>query len=186
MIKLSLLILTTENRKIWMDRMDFITKWQISQLSNPDEVEVIVVKDNGERTIGEKRNIAMDQAKGIAVSYIDEDDIICDGYVQRGIDFANSDKDVASLIGLYFANGIYDRPFRHSLIYKKWDTKPTLYERCPNHLNFVKKELVKDIKFEHKNFGEDGTASLLIRDKELLKTEYEINQCLYLYFARSK
>lgn len=184
--KLSILVLSTHKREKWLERIEDVLSWQIRHFCNPGDVQYVLEIDGGAKTIGEKRNMAMSKANGIAVAYLDEDDFIGDQYIQRGIQFAESDKDVATLRGLYFTNGVYDRPFEHSLRYKEWSQDSSLYRRCPNHINFIKRDLIKDIPFEHKNFGEDGTASLLWRDKGIFKTEFEIPETLYFYFARSK
>ncbi len=183
--KLSLLILTTEKRKKWLDRMVFTINWQTAQLANPDDVEVVIICDDGRMTIGEKRNIAMQKANGIAVSYIDEDDFLGDQYIKRGVEFANSGCDCASLIGLYFVNGVFGKPFRHNLSFKEWYEVPEYYARTINHLNFVKRDLVKNYKFEHKDFGEDGTISMIWQKDGIFKTQFEIKEVLYFYFARS-
>lgn len=184
--KLSILILTTYKRKKWLDRMEFILDWQIAQLKNKDDVEIIIIIDDGERTIGTKRNEAVERANGIAMAFVDEDDFIGDQYLQRGLDFVNSGKDVASLIGLYFSNGVYDRPFVHSDQYTHWYTEPTRYIRNNNHLNFIKTQIARKIKYEEVNFGEDGRYSEKLKASGLIKTEFEIKEVLYFYFARSK
>lgn len=184
--KLSILVLTTYKRKKWLDRIEFILDWQLAQLENKDEVEIIIIIDDGERTIGDKRNEAVERANGIAMAFLDEDDFIGDQYLQRGIDFANSGKDVASLIGLYFLNGVYDRPFVHSNQYTHWYTESHRYVRNNNHLNYIKTSIARQIKYPSQNFGEDGKYSEQLKASGLIKTEFEIKEVLYFYFARSK
>ncbi len=52
----------------------------------------------------------------------------------------------------------------------------------PNHLNFQKLSLVKDIPFPDQVFGEDGKQSYAMRDAGIFKTEYKIPEVIYHYF----
>lgn len=185
-MKLSILIPNLNSRAYWLERIMYNLNWQIAQCTEPDQVEILVLKDDGEETTGAKSNKLMDMATGIAIARVDDDDMVCDQYIQKGLDFANSDKDVASLTGLYFLNGVYDRPFFHSIQYEKWWHDMNAYYRCNNHLNFVKRDLVKHIRYQDKTVGEDGNWSMDIKNAGVLKTEYEIRECLYLYYARTK
>ena len=47
---------------------------QISQLENPDDVELVVFMDNKRRSIGHKRQGVLDLAKGLFIAYVDDDD----------------------------------------------------------------------------------------------------------------
>lgn len=47
-----------------------------------NEVEIITHEDNREITIGEKRNILLNKAKGKMISFIDDDDDVSDDYFQ--------------------------------------------------------------------------------------------------------
>lgn len=184
--KLSILIPSTNDRRLFNERINSIIQWQRKQLSNPDDVQVLWDVDNGERTIGAKRNYLVNMAGSEAMAFVDSDDVICDGYLQRGIDFVNSGMDAASLMGLYFENGIYRKPFLHSNKYTHWYETDQYYIRNNNHLNFIKTSIAKQIPFPNQSFGEDGQQSQALKDSGLIKTEFEIKQILYLYFARSK
>jgi hypothetical protein len=182
--KLAILIPTTHDRKFFNERLKYILEWQRKQLANPEDVQILWNYNDG--TIGEKRNGLVDVVESEGMSFVDSDDMVCDGYLQRGIDFVNSGMDAASLIGLYFANGVYDRPFYHSNKNTHWYTLPDRYIRTVNHLNFIKTSIAKQIPYEHKSFGEDGTMADALKASGLIKTEFEIKEVLYLYFARSK
>lgn len=186
MLKLSIMIPTTHSRETWNERIKFILEWQIKQLKNPDEVEIVWNYDNGEKTTGFKRNECIGMAKGTAMAFVDSDDLVCDGYIQHGIDFVNSGMDAASLVGLYFLNGVYDRPFLHSNKYTHWYQDDKFYYRNNNHLNYFKRDLVKHLRYENIRVGEDGKYSEQLKASGVIKTEFEIKQCLYLYFDRTK
>jgi len=186
MPKLTVMIPTLESRKHYLRKLLSKLEWQQQQLHNPNDVEIIICSDNGEQTTGHKRNFCVDTAKGIAMAFIDDDDDITDRYLQKGVEFADSDKDVASLIGLYFNAGVYDRPFHHSLKYTTATHDSKMYYRAPLHINFVKREKVKHIKYPEKNIGEDGTWMDSVVREGVLKTEFEIKETLYLYYAGKK
>lgn len=180
------MIPTLESRKNYFEKLLFKLQWQRLLLPNPNDVEIIICRDNGEKTTGWKRNWCVDQAKGVAMAFIDDDDDVTDRYLLKGIEFADSDKDVASLIGMYFAHGVYDRPFLHSLKYSSATQDANFYYRAPLHINFIKRDIVKHIKYPEKNIGEDGTWMDSVVSAGLLKTEFEIKETLYLYYAGKK
>lgn len=182
--KLSILIPSTNDRRTFNERIYYILKWQIELFSLEDDVELLFNFEDG--TIGAKRNELVRKAKGEAMAFVDSDDLVCDGYLKHGMDFVNSGMDAASLIGLYFHNGIYDRPFVHSNQYTHWYTEPHRYVRTVNHLNFIKTDIARKISYPEKNFGEDGCYSDDLKASGLIKTEFEIKQALYIYFATSK
>lgn len=183
--KLSILIPTTNNRLRFNDRIISTLEWQRAHLVRPFEVQVLFSFDDN-KTIGEKRNDLVKEAKGTIMAFVDSDDVICDGYLQHGLDCYDSGMDAATLTGLYFINGIYDRPFYHSDKYHKWYQDDKAYYRTVNHLNFIKTAIAKQIPYEHKSFGEDGVYSEQLKASGLIKTQFQIEQCLYLYFARTK
>jgi len=71
---LSLLICSLKDRQGYLERLMQILDPQLSGIE--DKVEVIVELDNGERSIGAKRNALLDKAKGEYLAFIDDDDII--------------------------------------------------------------------------------------------------------------
>lgn len=155
-------------------------------------VIIIVDKDNRERTIGEKRN----QLTEIAIingathrAFIDDDDMVESNYLALNAPGIIGDYDCNSLVGIYSCNGHTDpnkHIFIHSLKYTHWYEDDKYYYRNPNHLNFVKLDLIKDIKFQHKNEGEDGCWSEDLFRLQRLKNEYEITEPFYHYLFRTK
>ena len=181
-IKISLLIPTLVSREAYYNKLLSKLWWR----GMYEEVELVREIDNGEQSIGKKRNSLMARATGEYACFIDDDDDVSDDYITHLLYAAKSGADCASLKGLYFVNGVFDRPFIHTLKCGEWYTAPDAYYRSPNHLNLIKRDLVKDIAFEEKNFGEDGCWSMEILKQGRIKTQYEIPQTLYFYNARSK
>ncbi len=149
-------------------------------------IELVAHNDNGEKTTGLKRNECIAEAlkRGCTHgAFHDDDDLPSETYIQRAIEFMNSGMDCASLVGQIYWNGKPGKPFLHSLEYKEWFEDQNNYYRMPNHLNFVKLDLIKDIKYPDQVFGEDGVWSYAVRDAGVLKTEFKIEEVIYHYFC---
>ena len=142
--------------------------------------------DNREKTIGQKRNELLDASTGKYFCFIDDDDEISPIYIDKIVQAANSGADCASLLGQYYLDGVYYKPFIHDLKIKEWRADENYFYRCPNHLNLIKKECVNGIYFDSVNFGEDGKWSMAINDQQRLKSQFEIKEMLYHYYHRSK
>jgi hypothetical protein len=183
-MKVSILIPTTDDRSQYLERLLSELYWQRKRCTEPDQVEIKILY--GTETTGTKRNTLMGMANGDVIAQFDDDDMPTDVYLQKCIDFANSGKDVMKLNGLYFLNGVYDRPFIHSLKYTKWWQDDKAYYRCPNHISPIRRALVKHIPYKDIVVGEDGNWSMDVLKAGVLKTEYEIKETIYLYYARSK
>lgn len=152
-----------------------------------DLFEIVINKDDGSKSIGEKRNECLDLMKGEYFDFIDDDDEVTPIYCEKMIQAAKSGADCASLTGLYYENGVFIKPFVHDLKYREWNNdNPSHYERCPNHLNLVAKRCIEGMRFNSISFGEDGQWSMQLLNEGRLKTQYEIKEVLYHYYHRSK
>ena len=152
-----------------------------------DEIEIIVLTDNKEMSIGEKRNKLLSVANGEYCCFIDDDDEISEEYIKLLLEVAESGCDCASLKGVITTDGANPQIFEHSLKYIEWKTNTNtgfgdvVYERYNNHLNMIKTSIAKQFKFPDKNFSEDYDWSKLLHESGLLKTEYYIEDILYYY-----
>ena len=72
-MKLSILIPTLFSRK-----EKFCNLMTILSSQANDEVEVVINRDNGEKSIGEKRNELLKEATGEYVCFVDDDDMVDD------------------------------------------------------------------------------------------------------------
>lgn len=185
-MKLAILIPTLESRSDILKRCMTTLIAQILHAKADEDVKILTLLDNGEMTTGEKRNQLVSDAAELgfeAYAFMDDDDLPGPTYIQRGLEFVASGMDCASLVGQIYWNGKPGKPFFHSLAYTEWFEDEKYYYRMPNHLNFVRMDKVKDIKFSAQNFGEDGKWSYAVRDAGVLKTEFKIDEVTYHYFC---
>jgi len=193
MTLLSLLIPTTPDRSELLFRLVKEIDRQRLEYGVMNEVEVLIKETEPAAsnpadlslTTGAKRNWLIENCQGKYYAFIDSDDMIAPNYLALVWPGIIGAFDCCSLIGSIYFNGKKGKPFLHSIKYKEWWEDDQYYYRCVNHLNVVKKELVKDIKFPETNFGEDGNQSYAMRDAGVLKKEYEVKEVLYHYFVGS-
>lgn len=177
----AILIPTLPDRKHLLDRV----MAQLNQQRAGHNCIIIINEDNYERTTGVKRNELIEAAlerKATHVAFVDDDDLVGPNYVKRNMEGVNGDFDCCELWGQYYENGRQFNPFHHSLIHKRWYQDDKFYYRMPNHLNCVKLDLIKDIRYEDITVGEDGRWSEAVRDAGVLKTEYPVKEIIYYYF----
>lgn len=141
-------------------------------------VEIIVNGDNGELTIGSKRNELIRAAKGNYICFIDDDDDVSCDYTSSILSAIEKKPDVIGIEGeITFDNK--KTKFYHSIDYQGWYTGIDGFYRTPNHLNPVKKSIAENIMFPEIDFGEDRKYSdRLIR---VVKSEVYIDRQIYFY-----
>lgn len=186
MIKLAILIPTLFNRTQYLERLLTVLN---NQIKGRSDVMILQECDNGEMTTGEKRNRLMNVAVEKKVKYIcfiDDDDLPSPDYIEKVIAGIETDADCLSLTGMLYVSDRPSKMFIHSLEFTSWGEVPQYYYRCPNHLNVVKLDKVKDIPYENKYFGEDGTWSMAVQNAGVLKTEYNVPGVIYHYFTGAK
>ncbi len=182
---LSILICSTRARSGYLNRLLEHLRAQVGRFQR--QVELCVAVDDGEQTIGEKRQALLERAVGHYVAFVDDDDWVSHDYVELVRSAVRScEVDCASLRGIMTTNGERPEYFHHSLDYDSWFTDKTtgLHCRTPNHLNAVRRELALKAGFPSKSFGEDHSYSKALYP--LLKTEAKIDSLLYYYWFRSR
>lgn len=183
-MRLAILIPTLISREDLFHRVSMEIFTQIAK-NNTNDVVLLVCPDEGQETTGAKRNNLIQKAienGADYISFVDDDDLIGETYIQRGLEVMNSGMDCGELWGNIYWNGKNGKPFHHSLEHDKWWEDDKFYYRCPNHLNFMRLDKVKDFKFLDQNFGEDGNWSMDIKSAGVLKTQYPIPEVIYHYF----
>lgn len=188
--KLGILIPTITPRLAFLKRLLEILDPQIEKYK--EDVELFIEEDIRQKTIGEKRNILTQRAIDAGCThraFIDDDDTVTDDYLDLNMPGVYGDYDCNSLVGIYSLNGEINpnkHIFLHSLKYTHWYEDDKHYYRNPNHLNVVKLDRIKDLRFQEKNFGEDGCWSEDLAKAGTLKHEYTITKPFYNYLSRTK
>jgi len=176
--RLSILTVTLNQRLPVFQNLARILKAQ----SN-DSVEMLAVCDNGERSIGAKRNDLLEAAKGDYVVFVDDDDMVSPFYVFGILEAIKSNPDCCGIEGIITQHKIGPKKFIHSLRYQDWFEENDIYYRCPNHLNPIKREIALDVRFPDAYYAEDKAFSYGLQGK--LKTETYIQGPIYYYYPSS-
>jgi len=173
--RLSILTPTLNSRKQLFQNLAKVLKAQSNS-----QVEMLALCDDGEQSIGKKRNELVEAAKGDYVVFIDDDDMISPFYVFGILEAIKNNPDCCGIEGIITERRSGPKKFVHSLKYTDWFEKDDVYYRCPNHLNPIKREIAMDVKFPELYFGEDKDFSHKLIGK--LKTEVFINGPIYYYY----
>ena len=186
MKNLSILICSLKDRKFYLERLLDKLNPQLN-----DNVEVIVESDNGEMTIGEKRNTLVEKSSGEYICFIDDDDLVSDDYVELILSSIQNKPDVVGFKLDYFVDGVLTGVAEHTIKNNEWKTLNSnsspyryLFLRNPNHLNPIKREIALKIPYQKINHGEDRIFSSQVY--ELLKSENYIDKAIYYYYFRTK
>lgn len=159
---------------------------QIKENGYEEYIAIVTRPDNGEQTVGFKRNNILVECAADYISFVDDDDNVSDDFIKTYFDLAQENKDCIELWGRHQVDGEFCKIFKHSIIYKNWWEDDAFYYRCPNHLNLIKTEHAKKIGFGNIKYGEDSDFSKRLRDAGLLKTESKCPKITYEYNFNSK
>lgn len=185
MIDLSVLICSTDTRyrNFGLAIQDQVWR-QVDGLSHDyrERIEVLFLSDNKKMMLGRKRNALVNIAQGRYVQFIDDDDRIASDMFQLILDATaqrNPIPDVITFLASVSLNGEPPKICHYSKDFSDDRNTDEGYERLPNHICCVRRELALQAPFPHTIYGEDhGYAKLL---HPLLKTEYHIPKVLYWY-----
>lgn len=151
---------------------------QIKSVNAEDKIEILTETDRGENSVGKKRNTVIDKARGEYVCFIDDDDAVTDIYVSETLKALESKPDVVELVG-YLPK--YDLPFIHNLNCGGHFRKDGIQFRTPNHLNTIKTEIARKVRYPEISHGEDQDYSHRLWNSGLMKTEALIGKRMYIY-----
>jgi glycosyltransferase involved in cell wall biosynthesis len=179
---LSVLILTLPTRiESYSNLLRSLNK-QVIDNNLMNKVQILSLCDTKELSVGNKRNVLLNQSCGKYICFIDDDDVISDDYLIKIISATNSNADVITFCGDYVENNI-KTPFSISLIHRGNYNYPNIFYRLPNHLCPVKREIAIKCLFTDKNFGEDSDYAEKIHNH--IKNEFHIQDKLYFYMYDS-
>jgi hypothetical protein len=176
-------ILTLPERKQDLEKLlkhlDHITGCRYS-----DRIEVLVNEDNGEHTVGHKRNEILAMAKGKYISFIDDDDMVSVSYINKIAEVLDIEKyDGIGFLGMLYYTKIPTMMFNHSNKNPKCfrlSDKRTQYGRL-NHLNPIKIHIARECGFPNISFSEDSEYSDRLFQSGLIKDEKFIDEIFYHY-----
>lgn len=154
----------------------------INQQYKGDDIEIIIEKDNKEMTIGAKRNLMHQKAKGLFTWTIDDDDNIrLLSLVMKIIFEHGKDIDCIGFKELCVFNGKKVESSAFSLRYADWADNVDGYNhvRTPFFKTPIRTSIVKSTPVEDIRFGEDHAFARAIKPK--LKAEYFIDEFIYIY-----
>jgi glycosyltransferase involved in cell wall biosynthesis len=180
-MKLSILICTLESRSHYLKRL-----LSILDVQKTEEVEILTNLDNGEKSIGWKRNELLKSSKGEYICFIDDDDTVSDNYISSILECIEKSPDAIGLELVYYKNRAIHGIAYHSIKNMGWWEEDIIhprynmaYYRFINHLNSVKRELAIQCIFPDENAGEDLNYSEQL--VSLLKKEEYITGPIYHY-----
>lgn len=159
-------------RQIWSQYHELPPQYQ-------ERVEILMFTDNKKMVLGRKRNAMVDTAQGRYVVFIDDDDRIEPDMLFTLLNATLSDADVITFLASVTVNGENPKICHYSIRYKEDRDTEEKYERLPNHICCVKREISKKARFPELSCGEDTVYSKRLR--EYLRTEFHIDRVLYHY-----
>lgn len=151
---------------------------QIREINAENKVEIITRVDHGKIPTGIKRNELYNEAKGIYVSSVDDDDEVFPYYVKEIIKAAETLPDAIAMNGLMTWDGMRKQRW--------WISKDlpytahsdglgnVAYLRFHNHLSPIKKSIAIKYPFPPKFMEEDYAFALALHSSGDIKTEVVI------------
>jgi len=158
---------------------------KIEKLRVKKEVELLYCIDNKEMTIGEKRGLLYENAKGVYSWQIDDDDTISDDSINLILKAIESNQPCITFQECCYING--ERyTSNHSLKYDDWGEKQDGFDyvRTPFFKSVIKTEIAKSVPIPNIRYGEDHEWARAL--KPHLRNEVHIDKELYIYQHNSK
>lgn len=185
MTKLSILIPSTHNRdEVLYNLLDHL-HYQIDEQELQDKVEIITDIDNGELSVGFKRQRLIQKAKGEYLVFIDSDDWVSNDYIECIFSGMKGNPDVINFKGFMTTSGINRENFRISKDLPYITIQDAFgkneYLRFSNHLSVIKREIALKIGYKDLRFAEDFDYAKRLNESKLINTEYLIDDFLYHY-----
>ncbi len=186
---LSILVCTIKSRQVLCGRLRGNLRHQLRP-----EVEVIYDEDDGELTIGQKRNRLLQNASGEYACFIDDDDTVAEDYVDRLVSqlaagqAGRGGPDCVGFRAKWYEDGRHVGDCSYTINNARRREVPHgdkfIIERQPGHLTPIRTEIARAVGFEPWNYGEDADFSIRVRP--YLSTESFIDDYLYFYWLRSQ
>jgi hypothetical protein len=147
------------------------------------DFEIIILEDNREISVGKKRQMLLEMAKGDFVVGIDSDDFIAPTYLQDIISAIRLRGNDIDHIGFYERCNIDGELSRSifSIKHQKWGENTDGFDhvRCANPKSVIKRSIALSVGYEDLRYGEDRIFSESVTPQ--LFNEYMIEKELYYY-----
>jgi len=177
-----------ERKEEHLDRLLSLVTIQMTEKMK-QVVEIMVNVDDGEKSVGQKRNEILENASGRFVCFVDDDDGIDKEYIKTIVDVieSNDELDCIGFAGMYYVNNNPRMIFKHANVYGgHYKDSAGIQHRPINHLNPVRTEIAQRVGFPEKNFGEDSDYCDRLFDTGLLKNEVILDKVMYHYYWASE
>lgn len=181
-VDLSVLICSTHTRYLTFAPAIASQVWEQYAALPPDyqaRLEIIILTDNRQMTLGDKRNVMVGMAQGRYVQFVDDDDRIAPDMFATVLDAIDSGADVITFLASVKINGGKPKLCRFSKDLVRDCRTRTHYGRLPNHICCVRRELALKAPYPAVSCGEDVAYSKKL--KPLLRSQYQIERVLYHY-----
>ena len=147
-----------------------------------EDVEIIVVKDNKQNTIGAKREYMYSLANGLYSQMTDDDDELAPNAIELILNAIESNPEIPCITfrEKCMMNGVY-KSSNHSIRYSQWmDNQDGFdYVRSPFYKDVIRTDIAKSVPFPHIRYNEDEQWSKAL--KPFLTDEIHIDEELYHY-----
>ena len=125
-------------------------------------------------------------ATGEYVSFVDDDDRVAPDYVPQIFNILLRKPDVVGIVGQIstpfpISNKRSKSMFYHTIKNKKYYRSMRGYERPPNHLNPMRRDIALQYSFEDISMGEDTDWAMRISLDGILKKEIFLPRVIYYY-----
>lgn len=184
---LSILIPSLKERE---KSFDILMKELLLQKSHSESLgylEILTSIDNGEITVGKKRQRLLEEATTDYVVFIDDDDIVPSYYISKILETLKEAKgiDTIGINGHITTNGSNSKKWFISKDHDYFELADVYY-RPTNHISPIKREIALEIGYKDLNCGEDYDYCMRLKDSGLLKSERLINEPIYHYRFNTK
>lgn len=183
MIKWEILIATLCSRTESLARLLGVLMPQVDEVGRGD-VHVTAYRNQGERPLADIRQALIDFSQAEYVSFIDDDDLPADDYVETILPLLDGVDTINWRMQVYI-DGQAQKPTFHGLAFGGWYENVDGYYRDVSHLNPMRAELTRRCDFTKRLPPEDYGWVEQIR--ELVKTEHVIpyTKVMYHYYHSS-
>lgn len=179
--KLSILICTVLQRRDTFKALVDSLHAQIFNLPNPWDVEVLYISDNGEMSVGAKRNQLLDWARGEYICYVDDDDRIWGDYIAKILKALETKPECVGINTITTFDGVGPqmREYYPEHLSIGNVIQDGIVKSPPYHLNPIRADIAKSARFPNKNLQEDCAYAEQVRSK--IKSGITIKDPIYHY-----